>query len=451
MERNLYPENFEKFLKAHADQFKMSPSKKTWHGIYNDLHPGRRWPSVAMSMFFIFTLVIIGHLNTNNGRNTLLHNIGYYQNPESKKPLKSSETVKHFEGKRSVNTNTSAENIVAGDNQSNSSIQLSVIENIQPSPNSTSYFPTTKSNSVLENKNETFLDNITAKNVPVEISKVSLTDDELISSQNLTDTKSEEIFETIKANPNNEISLGAKEANPDLVAKVNTKKIRKSSVTWTYYVSPSISYRNFSDEEFNNSVNHKPKIGYEVGTAMSFNIQKKLQFTTGFQINYSGYNIKANNTHPIVSTLSLNTSTPGFYNTYSTVSRYGNNTGTELTTLKNYSLQASLPIGLQYKFGGNENVTFGAAASLQPSYIMASRGYLLSTDKRNYMTDAELFRKWNMNTSLSTYVSFVSNSLNWQIGPQVRYQLLSTFSNRYPVKENLINYGIRVSISKISK
>ncbi len=79
MERNFYPENFEKFLKAHADQFKMSPSKKAWHGIYNDLHPGRRWPSVAMSMFFIFTLVIIGHLNTNNGRNTLLQTLNYSQ------------------------------------------------------------------------------------------------------------------------------------------------------------------------------------------------------------------------------------------------------------------------------------------------------------------------------------------------------------------------------------
>ena len=75
MERKFYPENFERFLKGHADQFKMTPSKKVWHGIYNDLHPGRRWPSVAMSMVFIFTLVIIGHLNTNNGHYTALADI----------------------------------------------------------------------------------------------------------------------------------------------------------------------------------------------------------------------------------------------------------------------------------------------------------------------------------------------------------------------------------------
>jgi hypothetical protein len=66
MERKFYHENFEGSLKHDADQFKMYPSKKVWHGIYNDVHPGRRWPSVAISILFIFTLVIVGHLNTGN-------------------------------------------------------------------------------------------------------------------------------------------------------------------------------------------------------------------------------------------------------------------------------------------------------------------------------------------------------------------------------------------------
>ena len=60
--------DFEQSLKEHADKFQMIPSKKVWHGIYNDLHPGKRWPSVTMSLLLIFTLVVIGHLNTNNSR-----------------------------------------------------------------------------------------------------------------------------------------------------------------------------------------------------------------------------------------------------------------------------------------------------------------------------------------------------------------------------------------------
>ncbi len=68
MDKSFNTENFEKSLKTHTDDFKMMPSKKVWRGIYNDLHPGTRWPSIAMSLVFIFTLVIIGHLNTNNAK-----------------------------------------------------------------------------------------------------------------------------------------------------------------------------------------------------------------------------------------------------------------------------------------------------------------------------------------------------------------------------------------------
>src|SRR6266550_4701381 len=74
--------DFEQSLKEHADKFQMVPSKKVWHGIYNDLHPGKRWPSVTMSLLLIFTLVVIGHLNTNNSRQ-----LAYLTNklPEAKK------------------------------------------------------------------------------------------------------------------------------------------------------------------------------------------------------------------------------------------------------------------------------------------------------------------------------------------------------------------------------
>src|ERR1017187_5399249 len=66
MERRFSMIDFEQSLKEHADEFKMIPSKRVWHGIYNDMHPGRRWPSVTMSLLLIFTLVFIGYLNTHN-------------------------------------------------------------------------------------------------------------------------------------------------------------------------------------------------------------------------------------------------------------------------------------------------------------------------------------------------------------------------------------------------
>ncbi len=457
MERKFYPANFEKFLKGHADQFKMSPSKKVWHGIYNDLHPGRRWPSVAMSMVFIFTLVIIGHLNTNNGHNTPLYDLTSLHSSNLIKPIRTSEAVKQSDTKSIVNGDNSTGNIAGDNDPVNAARQLSVIKNIQHSSNTATDFPnineSKSNNAVSENKNE----NPSSDKIENNVTKISYLDDPVTkSSQDLNDVKNEEeSVNTTTSNINKEISSSFKETTSNMPAQANATNIHKpkriNNVTWTYYVSPSFSYRYLSDDKINNSVIHKPMIGYEAVTAMSFNIFKKLQFTTGVQLNYSGYNIKANNTHPIIATLILNSETPGQYNVYSTMSHYGNGTGNEFTRLKNYSLQASLPIGLQYVFAANDNIKFSAAAAFQPSFIIASQAYLLSTDKRNYLTDPDLFRKWNMNTNLTAYISFASNSFTWQIGPQVRYQLLSTYSTRYPVKEYLINYGIRVGISKISK
>ncbi len=64
MEEKFYLDDFELSLKEHANQFKMAPSKKVWQGIYNDLHPGRRWPSVMMSLLLISSVIFIGYINT---------------------------------------------------------------------------------------------------------------------------------------------------------------------------------------------------------------------------------------------------------------------------------------------------------------------------------------------------------------------------------------------------
>src|SRR5687768_2308880 len=114
MERKFYPENFERFLRGHADQFKMTPSKKVWHGIYNDLHPGRRWPSIAMTMVFIFTLVIIGHLNTNNSDKASLRDLSALQIASLVKNSETSAIVKRLNRTQTqvtVSENSSEENV----------------------------------------------------------------------------------------------------------------------------------------------------------------------------------------------------------------------------------------------------------------------------------------------------------------------------------------------------
>ena len=463
MERKFYPENFERFLKGHADQFKMIPSKKVWHGIYNDLHPGRRWPSVAMSLVFIFTLVIIGHLNTNNGKNTL-HDLASLRSANFVKPVQTRVAAKQIKrsGTKGILTDILAvnnlnENIVDNNNTEGAIQLLPGIKNTEPSLNTQTglTIAETKSNNiaevVLKNKNENPSHSKIENSVTTAPHQNPLAKSSGEELNKIMGDKEEPVNNT---SVNEEIISPAKDISTagNIVSKPNITKPRKlNNVTWTYYISPSIGYRSLSDSKINHSVIHDPMLGYEGGAAMSFNLYKKLQFTTGLQVNYSGYSIKANNTHPIVATLILNSANMGQYEVYSAMSHYGNSTGTEFTKLKNYSLQASLPIGLQYAFAGNDNIKLNIASSFQPSLIIASKAYLLSEDRRNYLTNPELVRKFNINTNFATYVSFSSNSFNWQIGPQVRYQLLSTYTKRYQLKENLINYGIRVGISNISK
>ena len=133
----------------------------------------------------------------------------------------------------------------------------------------------------------------------------------------------------------------------------------------------------------------------------------------------------------------------------SAISFYGNGPGTAPINLHNSSLQVSIPVGLEYRIAGNDDIQLNASASLQPLFVVVNKAYLLSTDKKNYITQASLSRKWNMSTNFGTYVSFNSNKFNWQLGPQVYYQLFSSYSSAYPLREHFINYGVRLGVSKL--
>jgi hypothetical protein len=97
---------------------------------------------------------------------------------------------------------------------------------------------------------------------------------------------------------------------------------------------------------------------------------------------------------------------------------------------------------------GNGKLQFNVAGTIQPTYLMNRNSYLLTTDYLNYTKEPSLFRRWNVNGGLEAFLSYQIGGFRWQIGPQFRYQLLSTYTNKYPIKENLMEYGIKIGISK---
>ena len=71
MDRNLDIDDFERLLKDRSDEFKLYPTKRVWHSIYNNIHPGKKWPSIAMCITLISILMMVGFLNTSNTETTI--------------------------------------------------------------------------------------------------------------------------------------------------------------------------------------------------------------------------------------------------------------------------------------------------------------------------------------------------------------------------------------------
>jgi hypothetical protein len=79
--------------------------------------------------------------------------------------------------------------------------------------------------------------------------------------------------------------------------------------------------------------------------------------------------------------------------------------------------------------------------------VISNGAYLLSTDYKNYAKVPWLTRNFNLSTGFEAFVNYTRGNTQWQIGPQVRYQFMSSFENKYPVKENLFDFGVKIGVT----
>ena len=94
------------------------------------------------------------------------------------------------------------------------------------------------------------------------------------------------------------------------------KQKRNDKISWVYFAAPQVNSVSFNGEPLkplggnNNSpafaitqkdykVLHNAALGFEVGAQMNYGLVKKLEFTAGLHVTYSGYNIISNEVHPI--------------------------------------------------------------------------------------------------------------------------------------------------------
>ena len=108
----------------------------------------------------------------------------------------------------------------------------------------------------------------------------------------------------------------------------------------------------------------------------------------------------------------------------------------------------STPVCIVWESIQGNHFGISSEGSVQPTMTLNNNTYLLSADYKHYTNGNEFIRKWNINTSVGLNLTYKAGSTSCQLGPQLRYQHLPTYSNAYPVKEDLLDYGMRLGFTR---
>ena len=461
MESNFNNREFEHYVKSNADQYRMIPSEKVWRSINSSLHSRRRWYLLGLSVLALTVVSVTWVM------------VSY---PTSKKQTALAQDNR---AATSVAGNQPGTNEAAASNTSNLSFKkYSAPEYTIPSviviPE-----PSTFTNNDFIDQPTLQIDN-NAVNASGAISRPS-------KSPIATSDESKEIPAPVASNtinntvdviglvPNsfhlseNKSAQNSQVTYPLTIESVtNSFKAEKlvKRLAWEIYFTPTISYRKLSlnhsytgvspfsasnypfasFRDVNSEVVHKPDMGVEVGVSTGYPVSKNLKLIGGLQFNINRYDIKAFAYYGEQATINLN----GGNNSLTAWTFYRNHDGYKSDWLKNYYFSVSAPIGAKVKVLGNKKTYLGVAGTIQPTYILKDRAFLISTDYKNYVEVPRLIRHVNVNTSFETFISYASRTgkIRWQVGPQVRYQILSSYKSPYPVSENLFDFGLKVGVSR---
>ncbi|MGZ3846229.1 MAG: hypothetical protein ACXVBJ_08860 [Flavisolibacter sp.] len=404
MERNFTDENMEEFLKRNADGLFMRPSAKVWKGI--SAHLQRRRKKFG---FFLGTTLL------------LTTALGYYLVNESSSHYYTTPAKASTKMEKRLTPSTS---FVAQPNQQ-------LIATIAPvRRNNTSPSTTTS-----KQQDFSFVQHLLQQNeqtVPNAFTP-AIVDDSFLEPGAYQQNK------LVNTDPTITDPLS-------IESVVNSYKRSGKKLTWQGYFTPTISYRTLNDPTIKNyGIAHKPAFGFQLGTTAKYAVTKNTRLRAGLQLNVNRYEIRTKDSYAQLATIRLNDRNGVDY--IRTTTNYNNFTGYETNWLQNMYVQLSAPVGVEVKLSGSDKTQFGIASTVQPTYLLGDKAYLISDDYKNYVEMPGLVRHWNINTSLETYVGYSTGHINWQVGPQVRYQMLSSYLKKYPVKEHLFDFGLRVGMS----
>jgi hypothetical protein len=473
MERNLHNDDFEEFLKLKTDHYKLYPSDKVWKGIYQSIHTRKRWFQVGGSLLFLSALLFINY-EFNDKRPAP---------PAPQVNITSTATATETPRAAVPMTSNSIPKVIIASSVTRLTLPATRKNQLLPAADASlavepGNLPesTEPARSTGVNDDEIEMNEAEAETELTAESVADIRADETISEvisdvhradinrkMDATGTQSAEKTE-VSPEDNPRTSHESTEINwLQEMAAIKLSSARRNRFNLQFYFSPTVSYRKLTDGEkskdlsnvplatnqlgVTNFVDHKPAIGLELGSNVLFTPSKRLTLKTGLQLNYSRYSIKAYKFYYENAKIKLLTA-GRISDTMSSYTSIRNFNGYSPEHLQNQYIQLSMPIGAEYKLLGTKRLQLNVAGSIQPTYLLFNDTYLLSTDFINYIKEPSLIRRWNVNTSAEAYVSYYIGSMRWQVGPQFRYQTLSSYVDRYPIKEYLFEYGIKIGVSK---
>ena len=196
-------------------------------------------------------------------------------------------------------------------------------------------------------------------------------------------------------------------------------------------------------------VDHSPAIGFQVGGSVLYRVTRNLSIKGGLQFNFSQYKIRAYASNsPQQATIALSSYYGYIIDSLTSYTRVGNFGGRTQQTYSNDYYQLSAPVGFELRVLGNERLQFNIGATIQPSYLLNTNSYMLTSDYTGYTKEPSLFRRWNFSGGLEAFLTYKVGGVRLQAGPEFRYQLLSTYTTQYPINENLKGYGFKIGIVK---
>jgi hypothetical protein len=487
MERDFYTDEFEDLIKQKADQFRMYPSERVWKQINKDLHPRRKWYMYG----FALLLSGLGLYSLNELSSPV--QVASIQEPSTDKtsseiepPILQPEKLNPF--KQVQKNNPSARVIpISYQNEANknrteaaltsSLSNISAEHELKEISGATRIDDASASGSLSNfNNPESVSGNATSAqasiNFPLAINENKEQPSVLNSSSDIPDhlgVNAEKSVEKVKQQlVMEEIPENSKRVNwlhDQVVHQVSQSKWNRLS--FQIAAAPTMNYRilnggkpaNLQSNirniplslsmpgEVDRLVNHKPGYGFELGTNAYYAITKNFSIKAGFQFNYSRYMIVAYRAPTQITSIALNRNaySMGSVQSLSNLNNFG---GYSEKDIQNQYFQISAPFGAEINILGKRKLQLHVAATIQPTYLLNRNSYMITNDLKSYTQSPSLVRRWNMNTAAEAFISYKTGGVRWQIGPQFRYQILSSYIKEYPISEYLMEYGVKFGVTK---